>query len=202
MPKLILKNTHPSQRSQSATSSPRSTLSKAAESFASKWLFRFSELNLELESAKHEREPDEDNFDAGDDGEMRHLAVVGHTQELLISFDEEATTGSFTSKTFTNKPDVSNPFLVAEDMREFVYTFLTHWDRVRNEGWHGLPRGTTWIRPFIKKLNELFRENKKLKPMPGMKKPVYHGGMTSNRGRPKGSGKKKKKADSDDDDYE
>ncbi|KAK4495140.1 hypothetical protein PRZ48_013467 [Zasmidium cellare] len=203
MPKLVLKNTHPSDRLLSAETTPRPKVTKAAEAFATKWIFRFFELNQELESAKHEREPDENNFDAEDDGEMRQLAAVEHTQDLLISFDEEAAECRFTMKTFISKPITSNPFLIADDMREFVFTFLGHWNRIRNEGWHGFSRSSMWFRPFVKKLNELFRENKKLKPMPGTKKPAFHGGATApkgNRGRPKGSGKKKNKDDDDDDD--
>lgn len=155
--------------------------------------------------AKYESEPDENNFDVEDDSHMRQLEAVGHTQEHLINFDNEAAATELSMKTYINKPITQNPFLIADDLRDFVFTFLEAWVKVRGEGWHGIPRHSFFMKGFITKLNVLWRENKNLTPLPGYKRPTA-GPMkglagAGKQGRPKASGKKKVDRDEEDGDY-
>lgn len=134
---------------------------------------------------------------------MRQLDAVGLTQEHLINFDNEAAATGLTMKTYINRPIIANPFLVADDMRDFVFTFLEAWAKVRGEGWHGMPRHSFFMKGFITKLNVLWRDNKNLNPLPEYKRP--NGGpmkaLPSKQGRAKGSGKKKVDKDDLDEDY-
>lgn len=164
-----------------------------ADAFAAKWLDTFFKLQVQNEQAM---KLNHDTPDGEDDGEKRQHDAVGHTQDLLLAFDKEASANNLSYDTFVCLGSFANPFFHANSQRDFVTSHVAYWKAFRDQGWSSLPRKSQWVKDFARKTKELIKKDKNIEKTAGVKKRKAVAKPGSRRGGPAGSGKKK--VDSDD----